>query len=364
MVKKTVVIGAGLAGLTAAIMMARYQRREVLLIEKKSFPFHRVCGEYLSLEVLPFLQKEKLLPEGFDFPLINSFTFTDQHGRGFTIPSDLGGMGISRYLLDYHLWKLAGSSGVHLMQGTSVEKVLFKDDRFQLGLSTGQMLEADDVLGAFGKKSRLDVQMNRKHLASEQGYIGVKYHMRTDVADDVVELHNFPGGYCGVSRVEEGLTNLCYLSTRANLRGVGSIAALEETVLMQNPRLAHYFQHGERLWDQPVVINDFGFQPKSVIENHMLMLGDAAGLITPLCGNGMAMAIRAGIMAAEALGEGRTRMQTEGHYRHVWNKEFKWRLRAGRAIQSLFGKSLVSATAARLPALGRILMPLTHGKPF
>lgn len=364
MVKKTVVIGAGLAGLTAAIMLARHQNREVLLIEKKTFPFHRVCGEYLSLEVLPFLKREKLLPEGFDFPIINTFTFTSQDGRGFTIPTDLGGMGISRHLLDHHLWHRAGSLGVHLMQGTSVEKVLFHEDQFQLTLSSGPMLEADSVLGAFGKKSRLDVHMQRKHLASDQGYIGVKYHMLTDVADDVVELHNFPGGYCGVSRVEEGRTNLCYLSTRANLRGAGSIPALEETVLMQNPRLAHYFKNAERLWEQPVVINDFGFRPKSVIENHVLMLGDAAGLITPLCGNGMAMAIRAGIMAAEALAEGKSREETERYYLHAWNKEFKWRLKAGRAIQSLFGKSLVSTTAARLPTLGKLLMPLTHGKPF
>jgi flavin-dependent dehydrogenase len=364
MVKKTVVIGAGLAGLTAAIMMARYQNREILLIEKKTFPFHRVCGEYLSLEVLPFLKREKLLPEGFEFPIINKFTFTGQDGKGFTIPSDLGGLGISRHLLDHHLWKTAGSLGVHLMQGLSVDKVLFEKDKFQLTLSSGQVLEADHVLGAFGKKSRLDVQMQRGHLASEQGYIGVKYHMLTDVADDVVELHNFPGGYCGVSRVEEGRTNLCYLSTRANLRGAGSLAALEENILMQNPRLAHYFQHGKHLWEQALVINDFGFQPKSVIENHMLMLGDAAGLITPLCGNGMAMAIRAGILAAKALDEGTSRMDVERIYLHGWNAEFKWRLRAGRGIQTLFGKSLVSSTAARLPALGQLLMPLTHGKPF
>ncbi len=49
------IIGAGLSGLISAILLNRYGF-EVTVIEKKVFPFHRVCGEYVSNEVLPFLE--------------------------------------------------------------------------------------------------------------------------------------------------------------------------------------------------------------------------------------------------------------------------------------------------------------------
>jgi flavin-dependent dehydrogenase len=359
---KIAVIGAGLAGLTAAIMLARQKKREVILIEKKTFPFHRVCGEYLSMEVVPFLEQEGLLPKGYAWPIIKRFTFTGTGGKGFTIPLDLGGIGISRYVFDSYLWELAKREGVQCISGVEVEEVNFeKEGNFEIQLSNAQQVQVDYVLGAFGKKSRIDISLQRPHLNEDQGYVGIKYHMLTDVADDVVELHNFEQGYCGVSRIEEGKTNVCYLTTRQMLRKYGKVADLEEQVLYRNPELKKYFVASEHLWEKPVVISDFGFSSKKLIENHVLMLGDAAGLVTPLCGNGMAMAIRAGVMAAEAL-RAEKREEVEAKYTQLWNAEFKLRLKAGRTIQGLFGKPWVSNVAAKFPALGKILMPLTHGE--
>ena len=57
----TIIIGGGLGGLTTAALLAK-GGREVLLIEKKTYPFHRVCGEYVSNEVQGFLEKEGLFP--------------------------------------------------------------------------------------------------------------------------------------------------------------------------------------------------------------------------------------------------------------------------------------------------------------
>lgn len=362
-VKDIIIIGAGLAGLTSAILLAR-KGREVTLIEKKKFPFHRVCGEYISNETKPFLERENLLPPDAELPDIKNFEFSDSKGKGFQIPLDLGGFGISRYILDKYLWDIAKQEGVHCHELTDVIKLEFKDQTFELTLSDNSTLSAKHVLGAFGKKSRLDIVLSRSFLNAEAPYIGVKYHIKTEFSADKVALYNFNGGYCGVSAIEADKTNVCYLALRKDLKAHGSIHAMEEALLYQNPILKKLFQESEFLFDQPEVINAFTFASKEPIENHVLMIGDAAGLITPLCGNGMSIAIRSGKMAAESLLNFADRSEIERDYKTKWTKEFALRLKAGRAIQGFFGNRHTSSLAAKMPFLGKVLMPLTHGKPF
>jgi len=52
---QVIIVGGGLAGLTSALHLSK-QGLKVLLIEKNQYPKHKVCGEYISNEVLPYLQ--------------------------------------------------------------------------------------------------------------------------------------------------------------------------------------------------------------------------------------------------------------------------------------------------------------------
>ena len=119
---------------------------------------------------------------------------------------------------------------------------------------------------------------------------------------------------------------------------------------------------------KPEVITEINFERKLPVENHLLLLGDAAGLITPLCGNGMAMAIHSAKLAAEALQKGTTRQEVEEYYASSWNEQFYKRLGAGRAIQRLFGSGRGSVIARNLiehvPFVARTLLKNTHGQPF
>lgn len=368
--KKIIVIGGGLAGLVAAVQLAR-AGINCVLIEKKVYPFHRVCGEYISNEAVPFLKGNDLFPAEFEPPIISRLTLSSASGRSSTMALDLGGFGISRYTYDQFLFNKAIAAGVECLQGEEVQDVQFNDNSFQVKTDQRE-LTGDLVVGTFGKRSRLDHFLKRKFIRERSPYVGVKYHVRTNHPPDLIALHNFEGGYCGMSNIEDGKTTLCYLAHRDHLKKFRNIRHMEELVMYKNPLLRKVFTESEFLFDKPEVINEVSFRTKSCVEDHMLMAGDSAGMIAPLCGNGMAMAIHGAKLLSELLiqhakGE-LTREQLEQAYTREWSNHFKSRLWRGRQIQKLFGSYWASHAAVSLAvhvrpvALG--IMRSTHGDPF
>ena len=231
-------MGGGLAGLVASLLLVK-EGHAVTLVEKKVYPFHRVCGEYISNETLDFLRLHQLLPDHLDLPDIRIFEFSDTAGDRVRIPLDLGGFGISRYVLDEWMYQQAQKAGVHFLTGTQVYEIDFLDreDCFSLTLSDHSQIQSKYVIGAFGKRSKLDKKLARPFIEKRSPYLGVKYHIRTDFVKDTVALYNFSGGYCGLNAVEDGKFNLCYLGSRDQLRVHGSIEAMEREVLWKNPIL-------------------------------------------------------------------------------------------------------------------------------
>ncbi|KYG83569.1 NAD(P)/FAD-dependent oxidoreductase [Roseivirga echinicomitans] len=370
--KKIAIIGGGLAGLVTAARLSRLTF-EVLLFEKKQYPFHKVCGEYLSNEVLDFMKREDLMPKNDDFPQISRFQMSALSGQSLTMPLDLGGFGISRYVLDDFLANKARESGAQVIENTSISEVEFIENQFELKSISGEVYHADLVIGAYGKNGVLDKKLERNHLKFEAPFIGVKHHIKTDFPRDLVALHNFEGGYCGIVAIENDQFNLCYLGRREDLKRAGSVEEMEEKVLKANPFLKSIFDNAEFVHEKPVVINAFSFRPKKLIENHILMSGDTAGLITPLCGNGMAMAIHSAKILSDAIADHASseqwdRKRLESAYSEKWNATFKRRLWVGRKTQSFFGSKWSSNVALSVmrnsPALANQIMKNTHGKPF
>jgi menaquinone-9 beta-reductase len=363
-------VGGGLAGLTSSILLAR-NGIDVTLVEKKQYPFHRVCGEYISNEVVPFLKAQQLFPTDYSPPPISRFQLTAVNGKSAILPLDMGGFGISRFSLDHFLVQEAQKSGVSVIQNEEVSTIDFRDDQFFIKISD-RVLMADVVLCAFGKRSRLDVEWKRDFTNRRSPYVGVKHHLKTNHPTDLIALHNFEGGYCGISNVEDGKSNLCYLVHRDTVRQAGSIGNLEETVLKKNPWLKSIYENSEFLFEKPETINEISFETKEPVYNHVLMVGDAAGMITPLCGNGMAMAIRSGKMATDlVLSYCRSkinRAELEKQYTYDWNRTFSNQLWFGRQVQKLFGSSFASNVAIQLAIrskwIAQTIIRNTHGQPF
>lgn len=371
------VIGGGLAGLAVSIELAR-AGYAVVVFEKEKFPFHKVCGEYVSEESRPYLESLGVDLDGL--PLVRELRLTAPDGTVFSTALPLGGFGISRYALDQQLAILARQSGVHLLEEAKVDDVQY-DDGFRLGFTSRangrQQLLAKTCCGAFGKRSNLDVKWRRRFLAPDgkrlQNFVGVKYHVQWEGPAGQIALHNFRDGYCGISQVENGLYCLCYLVRARALRDCGnSIRELQEKVLGRNPHLRAIFAEAIPSAAFPVTISQIHFNAKTQVEGHVLMLGDAAGMITPLCGNGMSIALHTARLASGLLRdflEGSiSRAQLESRYGRAWKRQFAARLLAGRLLQRFFGGERLSngfvRLFRRLPFLARPVIRLTHGKPF
>src|SRR6476620_7053340 len=144
------IIGGGLAGLAASIQLSKKGYR-VVVFEKDSYPSHKVCGEYVSLESWDFLLSLGLPLEELQLPRISKLLLTAPNGKSLTTKLPLGGFGISRFLLDSSLAKIATSAGVTILQNTKVDDVQFNNG-FVINFS-GQTIRANLCCGAYGKRS-------------------------------------------------------------------------------------------------------------------------------------------------------------------------------------------------------------------
>ena len=368
------IIGGGLAGLATSIELAR-SGHSVILFEKEKYPFHKVCGEYISLESWNFLNQLGLPLQEMGLQIIDRLLLTSPNGKVFSTKLPLGGFGISRFKLDFLLADIAKQNGVHLIEETKIDDVVF-DENFHVHFHS-KKITSKTCCAAYGKRSNLDIKWRREFLEAIDtrlnNYVGIKYHVKTNWEKNVIGLHNFENGYCGISKIEEDKYCLCYMTKAENLKECNNnIQQLEETILYKNPHLKKIFLSSEKCALFPVTISQINFHKKTQVENHVLMLGDSGGMITPLCGNGMSIALHTAKIAAglieDFFEQKISRAEMEESYKKQWNYYFSKRLKTGRNLQRFFGSvhlsNLFVGTFNALPFLSRPVIKMTHGKPF
>jgi menaquinone-9 beta-reductase len=366
------IIGGGLGGLCLAIQLADKNRR-VILFEKNEYPFQRVCGEYISMESWDFLVSLGLPLARMNLPIINQLGISSE--KGFMMNSDLklGGFGISRLTLDNELYKIAISKNVVVLQNCKVTSVT--NGTISEIITSNATYAAKIICGAFGKYTPTFAQNVNKISLRTNGvnYIGVKYHIKSNLNNNRIELHNFKAGYCGISRVDNDHYCLCYLTNADNLKDSGGkIDVMEKQILYKNPFLKKYFTESDFVNPTPLVVSNVQFSSKQTNVNGIFLLGDAAGSITPLCGNGMSMAMRSSKILAQLLESyfdtAITMNQLISEYDRLWRKNFKTRITAGFYLLNLFGKNITTHLSLKLlnnfPRITQKLISLTHGEIF
>jgi menaquinone-9 beta-reductase len=368
------IVGGGLAGLALAIQLAD-AGISCILFERNKYPFHKVCGEYISMESWNFIERLGLNLSELDLPQIKRLQVSSPSGKLLKHELDLGGFGISRYTLDAKLSEIAKSKGVHLLDDCKVNDIRFDDREFNVDTSKGNFI-SEICVGAWGKKSNLDTKLNRvftRQNKSEKNYVGIKYHINIDFPADLIELHNFENGYCGISKIEENKYCLCYLSDSENLKKFsGDIKKMEENILMKNPFLKNYFQKATFLFDEPLAISQIKIGYKTAVENNILMLGDTAGNIAPLSGNGMSIAMRSSFalnnLLREYFDKKISNHELNSRYEKFWKSNFQKRIDLSKVLQKLLkNKSLTDSTISVLKnsrSLRNMIIKSTHGESF
>ena len=321
------IVGAGIAGSCLAILLADAGLR-VAVWEKEEYPKHKVCGEFVSMESHDFFKELGLPLDEWNLPHIHQLRLTSQKGAELNTTLKVGGFGISRYKLDYELAQQMIRSGVHFFPKTKV----FDVKANQVKTSQGEF-NVDLAIGAHGKYAPAYLQTAKSKQKNK--FIGVKYHIQGDFANDLISLHSFKGGYCGMSRIEEEKFCLCYL-VNANMLNNNNhdINKMEKNVLFKNKILASIFQRAHFLWKKPLVISNIKFNKQS-ISNNMLFVGDAAGSISPLSGNGMSIAARSALILSQLILDDKPKEELIKTYNQTWDEHFGSRVNHARFLNKI-----------------------------
>lgn len=367
------IIGGGLAGCSAAVHLAARGKR-VIVLEAKTYPHHKVCGEFLSPECATLLDELGLTETitAYHPKQIDIVRITAPDGTSWTTRLPGTAWGISRYVLDDALARHARACGVEISEQTvasAIDGDLENGFRVEGRLAGSSItIRARAVVGAHGKRSGVDRSLNRAFLRQPAPFIGLKSHLYGPPLPNRIELHVFPGGYCGFSEVENGGANVCLLVRQDVFHQHRSIPAFIEWMSTQNPHLGRWLSGAKSAGEDWLSIAQVSFARKPPIERDVLMAGDSAGLIAPLAGDGMAMALRGGELAATLLNrflDGA--LSADGlrrGYTTAWEREFWGRLRLGRALQSLMLRPPALVWGLRLinhmPRIGQYLVNHTR----
>jgi len=366
------IIGGGLAGLSLSIDL-RKRGHDVVVIEKGSYPRQKVCGEYISMESHEYLHR--ICPSLLDYnlPPITNFKLSSTSRNEFQTKLDLGGFGISRFLLEELLYTEATKQGVVFMLKCKALDIGYDkiDDIYRIKTISGDV-NAKLVCNSTGRKSNFETK-ERETNGSGTNYVGIKYHVKIDRDPRFVEIHNFPGGYCGISGIEENKTCICYIVNSKMLKNVeNSIPNLEKKYLFQNANLKIIFNTAEFLFKDPVTISGINFKTKSPVSDNVFFLGDSAGMIAPVTGNGMSMALRSASvfasMADQYLSKSISKQELIANYAGFWNKEFSSLGNLSPHFQKLSEYPVLANMCIKLfkpfPSLAKGMITKTHGKPF
>ncbi len=367
-----IIIGAGLAGSSAAVHLAR-RGRCVLLLEKRRLPASKLCGEFLSPEVTASFGKLGVLGAVYAAGAhrITRAVMTAPGGARFMGRLPGTALGLSRLRLDKILFDRAREAGAEARDGTSVRAVEGAlGEGFCVQATDGEAFHGRIILGAYGKRGVLDRALGRPFLQENSGLVAFKAHYAGAGVAGRIELHAFPGGYCGLSHVEDGLANLCWIGHARHLKDAGGTPeAMLDASLAQNPALAARLRMMRRVSSGFEAISQVSLAPKSAFEQSICMIGDAAGMIAPLCGDGMAMALRSAELAtplADVYLDGRIGAEAfRAGYAARWQKAFAVRLWLGRRVHRAAFRPGAAAAVVRAfrlaPPLGRLVMRQTRG---
>lgn len=379
-----IIIGAGPAGSTLATQLAR-SGISVLLVEEKHMPRHKVCGEFITPEAFPTLERLEVrdaIHRAGAQPITRLCLTASNGTKVETSIAEMSrgarsALSLSRARLDQILFEKAKQAGSVCLEGVAVKNCIFEDGSpcgvEAMSIDEGRMVTFRSrlVVDASGRNSRLMLTREERAAGARGGRLyALKAHLRrVEGITDQVELYFFPQGYGGLSRIEDGLVNLCFITSERAIREAGGDppAVVDRTIKnnsLARSRLLHAEVEGRWL-----TVGPLRFGARRLAQSGVLAIGDASGMIDPFTGTGIQIALRAGELAAEAIIKAMDSNRdlfphAMAHYRTSYEREFGRRMKVAallrRAAFSPQTANLLAALLARAPQLARRLLRATR----
>ncbi len=386
------IVGAGPAGVSLACRLAM-QNFEVVLVEREQFPRHKLCGEFVSPECLEHFRDLGVLSEMFSIggDRISETRFYAPNGKSVNVPSrwfigETSALSISRAEMDLRLLEKAKSLGVKVLEETQVVGLLFEKDAVcgvKAKNKNGEVFEiaADltidatgraNVLGKLAEKVRRgESEKGRKREKSQisnlrfqtkdqkskiknqkSKLVGFKTHLENvNLEKGRCEIYFFRGGYGGLSFVENGLANHCFLIKSEVVKEFNSNAeSIVENVIFENVRARETMENAKPVFDWLAVsVDGFGIKNLNPAKN-LFAVGDAAAFIDPFTGSGMLMALQSAEILANIIAENFFAPERISEKYKVFHREkFQNRLRVCGIIRRAAFMPFLAKTA--IPAL-------------
>jgi flavin-dependent dehydrogenase len=365
------IIGGGPAGSSIAINLANCGLN-VSLFEKKEFPRDVLCGEFLSSEVIKYLKKLDLYGHFISLnpTKINSFRFINDDSSEIKTEFSFEAYAMKRSVFDNFLLEKAKESGVKVFQPSEIKIIKRQGTFFSLKVLNHQNIYEDIstrfLIAAYGKQNILDKLLNRSFVNRKSRLNGIKFHVGKKY------LKNFPGNeihiyasegiYCGINSISTYEAPLCFLEDRNNYSDSAKNHLID--LMKTNNKFADIFTS-----DFPITINDlqvYGtgniyFGKRELVKDGIFMVGDAAGVIAPLAGDGIGMALETADLLSKILIDGirknKNAETVEKQYIREWNDHFNLRLLSAGFMQKLVLTSTLKKTGIGILKLFPSLLP-------
>lgn len=310
------IAGGGPAGTSAAIHLAT-QGARVLLVEQKRFPRPKLCGEFISPECLPHFERLQVATQMISAgaATLTQTVFYSRKGRSVNVPNEWfcangRALGLSRAEMDQKLLERAKSAGALVFEDTHASELIVDRGRVRgLRVKCGNKIKdhlALVTVDATGRTRALARKLDsRRKPEHNHRYrlVAFKAHLEnTQEQEGACEIYFYPGGYGGLSSVEGGASNFCFIASAKEVRRCGSDpqAVIRQTVL-QNRRAAYTLACARARTEWlSVSLESFG-RRKLVPAEGLLTIGDAAAFIDPFSGSGMLFALESGELAAQTI---------------------------------------------------------------
>jgi flavin-dependent dehydrogenase len=307
-----IIAGGGPAGASAATHLATRGAR-VLLAEQKKFPRPKLCGEFISPECAAHFERLGVADQMFAArpSELTQTVFYSRNGSKVSVPSSWFqnsgvALGLSRSEMDERLLRRAAAAGAQVVEEAHVTSLIVENEivcGLKMKIGADEMsYRAPVTIDATGRARSLTRQVNKRNGHRERRpMVAFKAHFENArVETGACEIYFYPGGYGGLSSIEGGLSNLCFIASARDVRACGADANRVMREVICKNRRAHETLRDAHTASSWLAVALEGFGRHSVAPmNGLLAIGDAASFIDPFTGSGMLMALESGELAAD-----------------------------------------------------------------